>query len=67
MKEDWEEEGGEKDPECHCEAAGQASGGVADEGREDDQWRWQDTADREPVDELGVGQPTLSPAGGGSR
>ena len=71
VQEDREHERRQEDPERHRQPAGEAAGEVADEGREDDQRRRQDAADREPVDELALGEPAvgvdgLPPAGTGS-
>ena len=47
-------------PSVIASAPAEAAGEVADERREDDQRRGQHAADREPVDELAVGQPVAS-------
>ena len=47
-------------PSGHRQAAAEAAGDVADEGREDDQRRGQDAAHRQAVDELALGEPALA-------
>ena len=51
---------GRKMPSVIASAAGEPAGEVADEGREDDQRRRQHAADRQPVDELALGEPALA-------
>ena len=50
---------GRKMPRVIASPPGEAAGEVADERREDDQRGRQDAADREPVDELAVGEPAV--------
>ena len=64
VKEDRKHESGQEDPDGHQQGPAQAPGEIADEGREDDQRSRQRAADREPVDELAVGEPVVPVDGG---
>ena len=59
LKEDRKRERRNEDADGHHQSANQASGDVADEGREDDQRGGEDATNCEAVDELTLGEPLL--------